>query len=65
MDSLGRTTIYEYIDPGRLSAVIENYIEEPPPGYDVYATNIRTEYTYDLLGNLETVKDADGPHHPV
>jgi RHS repeat-associated protein len=59
-DALGRVTKYEYADPGRLTAVIENYLAEPTPDYDINATNIRTEYTYDLLGNLVTIKDADG-----
>jgi RHS repeat-associated protein len=59
-DALGRVTQYEYDDPGRLTAVIENYLSDPPAGYDALATNIRTEYTYDMVGNLINVKDANG-----
>ncbi|GEM_PF-2417812 len=58
-DPLGRVTKYEYSDPGRLSAVTENFIEAPPPGYDIYATNIRTNYIYNILGNLMEVWDAN------
>jgi RHS repeat-associated protein len=59
-DALGRVTSFEYSDPGRLTAVVDNYLASPPPDYDVYATNIRTEYTYDILGNLKMIKDANG-----
>ena len=59
-DALGRVTLYEYDDPGRLTAVVENYLADPPYGYDIYATNIRTEYTYDKIGNLIKIKDANG-----
>jgi RHS repeat-associated protein len=59
-DSLGRVTSYEYADPGRLTSVVENYLAAPPSGYDPNATNIRTDYTYDILGNLMKIKDAGG-----
>jgi RHS repeat-associated protein len=59
-DALGRVTQYKYDDPGRLTAVTENYLSKLPSGYDINSTNIRTEYHYDLLGNLRMITDADG-----
>jgi RHS repeat-associated protein len=58
-DSLDQVTKYEYSDPGRLTRVTENYLDDPPAGYDPYATNIQTNYTYYPLGLLKEVWDAN------
>ncbi len=59
-DGLGIVTKYEYSDLGLLSAVIQNYKANPGSGDDPNATNVRTEYTYDAVGNLTKIKDANG-----
>ena len=59
VDALGRVTQYEYNDLGLLEVVVENFKEIPDPGDDPNATNVRTEYTYDELGNLKTITDAN------
>jgi RHS repeat-associated protein len=58
-DALGRVTKYEYNDLGLLSAVVQNYKINQGSGDDPNATDIRTEYTYDDLGNLKKIKDAN------
>ncbi len=58
-DALGRVTKYEYNDLGLLKSVMENFKENPDPGDDPFATNVRTEYTYDNAGNLKTITDAN------
>jgi RHS repeat-associated protein len=58
-DALGRATKYEYNDMGLLSAVTQNYKANPGGGDDPNATNVRTEYTYDVLGNLKKIRDAN------
>lgn len=48
-------TSYEFDALARLTAVVENY----KPGFNPdQETNVRTEYTYDGLGNRKTIKDA-------
>ncbi|MBN2258683.1 MAG: RHS repeat protein, partial [Anaerolineaceae bacterium] len=59
IDAMGRVTKYEYSDPGRLTRVIENFLANPPYVYDPNATNVTTEYSYDILGNLTAVLDAN------
>ncbi len=58
-DALGRVTKYEYNDMGLLKAVTQNFKENPTLEDDPNATNVRTEYTYDVLGNLKKIKDAN------
>lgn len=59
-DALGQVTVYEYNDRGLLAAVIQNYKANPGGGDDPNATNVRTEYTYDEIGNLKKIRDANG-----
>jgi RHS repeat-associated protein len=64
-DALGRVTKYEYNDLGLLSKVVQNY--KADPGVCDYSinpngpndTNLCTVYTYDNLGNLKKIKDAN------
>ncbi len=56
-DAVGIVTRYEYDALSRLSAVVENYVAGA--GSDA-ETNVRTEYTYDGVGNRLTIKDANG-----
>jgi RHS repeat-associated protein len=56
-DAMGVVTRYEYDDLNRLTAVVENYDSDDEPGNDV---NVRTEYTYDAVGNRLTITDANG-----
>lgn len=58
-DAMGIVTKYEYNDLGLLSAVTQNYKANPGSGDDPNATNARTEYTYDTVGNLTKIKDAN------
>jgi RHS repeat-associated protein len=59
-DALGIVTKYEYNDFGLLEAVTQNYKANPGSEDDPNATNVRTEYTYDVIGNLTKIKDANG-----
>ena len=54
-DANNTVTRYEYDDLSRLTAVIENYLQGITPDQE---TNVRTEYTYDAIGNRLTIKDA-------
>jgi RHS repeat-associated protein len=56
-DANGVATLYEYDALDRLTAVVENFQggAEPDP-----QTNVRTEYTYDPVGNRLTITDANG-----
>ncbi|TEU22628.1 MAG: hypothetical protein E3J21_00170 [Anaerolineales bacterium] len=66
-DALGRliavtdandiVTRYEYDALDRLTAVVQNY--QPGPLAD-HETNVHTGYTYDPVGNLLTIADANG-----
>lgn len=56
-DAKGIVTKYEYDEMGNLTAVIENVNSN---GVVDAQTNVRTEYLYDLNGNLLTIKDANG-----
>ncbi|MEJ5315275.1 MAG: DUF6531 domain-containing protein, partial [Anaerolinea sp.] len=56
-DALGRVTRYEYNDLGLLAAVTQNYLAGVESGND---RNVRTQYTYDAVGNLIQVQDANG-----
>ncbi|NIM96034.1 MAG: hypothetical protein GTO18_20225 [Anaerolineales bacterium] len=56
-DAIGVTTHYEYDGLNRLTAVLEN--EDPLSPADS-ETNVRTEYTYDAVGNRLTLTDANG-----
>jgi RHS repeat-associated protein len=49
------TTYYEYNALNRLTAVVENYLPNEEPTNDI---NVRTEYTYDSVGNRRTIIDA-------
>ncbi len=53
----GTATRYEYDRHGRLTAVVENYRPGEPADHQ---TNVRTEYTYDVHGNLVEIRDALG-----
>ena len=55
IDANNTVTRYEYDDLSRLAAVIENYRQGINPNQE---TNVRTEYTYDAIGNRLTIKDA-------
>jgi RHS repeat-associated protein len=57
VDPNGVATRYEYDALDRLVAVVENHLPgiDPGPG-----TNVRTEYSYDALGNRLTIQDANG-----
>lgn len=57
IDANGFATQYDYNKVGNLIAVIENV---NPNGVVDNQTNVRTEYTYDANGNLQTIKDARG-----
>lgn len=55
-DANGIETRYEYDDLNRLTAVVENY--DSGAGSD-NETNVRTEYTYDAVGNRLTIRDGN------
>jgi len=59
-DALGIVSKYEYNDLGLLEAVTQNYKANPGSKDDPNATNVRTEYAYDAVGNLTKIKDANG-----
>ena len=46
-----------YDELGRLSSVVANYVPGAPVSAD---TNVTTNYTYDVVGNLLTLTDANG-----
>jgi len=50
-------TRYEYDPLDRLTAVVQNYRPGQPADHQ---TNVRTAYTYDPVGNLLTIADANG-----
>ena len=55
-DANGVVTAFEYDKLSRLTAVVENY----KPGFlPTVEINVRTEYTYDALGNQLTIKDGN------
>jgi RHS repeat-associated protein len=56
-DANNIVTRYEYDALDRLTAVVQNY--QPGPLAD-HETNVRTGYTYDPVGNLWTITDANG-----
>ncbi|HKZ55890.1 MAG TPA: RHS repeat-associated core domain-containing protein, partial [Anaerolineales bacterium] len=57
IDAAGAVTHFEYDDLNRLTAVLENY----RPGFLTNAeTNVRTEYSYDAVGNRLTIRDGKG-----
>ena len=55
-DAKGIETYFEYDDLGRMAAVVENHQTGVNPNHEV---NVRTEYTYDALGNRLTIRDAN------
>ncbi len=55
-DANGIETRYEYDDLNRLTAVVENF--DSGAGSDI-ETNVRTEYTYDAVGNRLTILDGN------
>ena len=57
VDPMGVEARNVYDDLGRLSAVVENYVSGGP---DDSQTNVRSQYTYDAVGNLISVRDALG-----
>lgn len=56
-DGLGRVTQYEYNELGLLQSVTQNYLENVTPDQE---TNVLTGYTYDKLGQLTALADANG-----
>jgi RHS repeat-associated protein len=56
-DALGIVTHIEYDGLGRKSALVQNFKPGQPANGQ---TNVRTEYEYDLVGNLTGVKDPRG-----
>jgi RHS repeat-associated protein len=60
IDEMGVVTKYEYDDLYRLAAVIENYIETGGESSD---TNVRTEYTRDIYGNILTIRNANAVYN--
>ena len=56
-DAEGVVTQYEYDGLNRLAAVIENAVAGATPDHQ---TNLRTEYSYDPVGNRLTITDANG-----
>jgi RHS repeat-associated protein len=56
IDPNGVTTAYQYDGISRLIIVVENYQEGQPQTVEV---NVRTEYTYDKLGDQLTIRDAN------
>ncbi|MFP4395115.1 MAG: PKD domain-containing protein, partial [Anaerolineales bacterium] len=56
-DANGIATKYMYNDRGRLVAVIENWQAGGPINEQV---NVRTDYAYDISGNLQVITDALG-----
>ncbi len=57
VDAETAETRYEFDDLGRLTAVVENYLYGGPTNHE---TNVRTEYTYDGLGNRTKIHDGNG-----
>jgi YD repeat-containing protein len=55
-DANGIITSYEFDSINRLQAVVENYTLGMPADHQ---TNVRTEYTYNAVGNLKTITDAN------
>lgn len=60
VDPLGVVTRYDFDDLNRLVAVLENFQGSAAPDEE---TNVTTEYTYDVKGNL--VQILDGNDHPT
>ena len=56
-DANGIITRYEYDALDRLTAVVQNDQPSLPADHE---TNVRTGYTYDPVGNLLTITDANG-----
>ena len=56
-DGLGRVTKYEYNELGLLWTVTQNYLENVTPDEE---TNVLTGYTYNKLGQLTALTDANG-----
>ena len=59
-DARGVVNRYEYDELNRLTAVVQNYLANPGENPDPSITNVRTEYTYDANGNLQSIQDARG-----
>jgi RHS repeat-associated protein len=59
-DAEGVETRYEHDGLNRLKAVVENYDAGSNSNHE---TNVRTEYTYDAVGNRLTIIDGNG--HPT
>jgi RHS repeat-associated protein len=57
IDANGVITRYEYDPLDQLTAVVQNYRPGLPADHE---TNVRTGYTYDAVGNLLTITDANG-----
>ncbi|MDX9864023.1 MAG: DUF6531 domain-containing protein, partial [Anaerolineaceae bacterium] len=55
-DANGVITTYEYDAVGRLEAVVENYVDGSTADHE---TNVRTEYGYDMGGNLTSILDGN------
>ena len=56
-DGLGRVTRYSYNELGLLGSVTQNYLENIEPDEE---TNVPTGYTYNALGQLTALTDANG-----
>jgi RHS repeat-associated protein len=56
MDANGVAMRFEYDPLGQLAAVVENYRPGFAPDHE---TNVRTEYSYDALGNRLTIRDGN------
>jgi RHS repeat-associated protein len=56
-DAEGVITRYEYDGLNRLITVVENHVSSALADHE---TNVRTEYTYDGVGNRLTIKDGRG-----
>ncbi len=59
-DALGVTTTSTYNYLGRVIAVCQNYVNGVYDATDDADEDVITSYTYDVLGNLLTLTDAEG-----